>query len=119
MKKILCAGILVLLFFGATSVHAMSALKQKQQLFDAVMVGDIETVKVLIDAGALLNVKDGVGNTPLMYAAMYGYTGIVEVLIENGADINYRARNGYTALMWAEEMQNYPIADILRGVETE
>lgn len=45
-------------------------------------------VKLLIDAGAKVNVADNSGNTALMEAAVGGHAEIVKMLIDAGADVN-------------------------------
>jgi ankyrin repeat protein len=62
----------------------------------------IEIVKILIDAGAKLDLLSG-GYTSLMGACLRGQTKVVKYLINKGADINLQNKNGETALMIASE----------------
>ena len=45
-----------------------------------------EIAQILIDAGADMNRRNGVGQTALMMAALVGKTAIIDLLLENGAD---------------------------------
>ena len=62
-----------------------------------------ECVKVLIDAGAVVNAKNKDGNTILMEAVKDGYMDRVTELIKNGENVNAKNKNGVTALMWAAD----------------
>ena len=57
----------------------------KTALTEAVLDGGTETVKVLIAAGADVNVELEDGETALMIAAVAGDTKIVEILRQAGA----------------------------------
>lgn len=67
----------------------------------AVIKGDLETVKRLIDLGEDVNQKS-VGMTPAMFAARYNKVDVLEILIDNGADLNLKSNQGYTAKRYAE-----------------
>ena len=49
---------------------------------------DNATIRLLLEKGANVNVKDPAGVTPLMNAAMNGNVKIAEMLIARGADVN-------------------------------
>jgi len=51
-------------------------------------------VKLLIDKGADVNVKNVGDRTPLMWAAMHGHTEVVRLLIDNGADVDAKCSYG-------------------------
>jgi len=86
-------------YLGLTPLHAAAAL------------GREEIVKILVDAGASLNLKaPGDDNlTPLDYAFERENTGIARLLIKNGADISpgvsvkISDEQGMTPLHWAIE----------------
>jgi hypothetical protein len=65
--------------------------------------GDAESARLLLDAGADPNVRDGpLGRTPLHWAAQAGAAEVLRVLLDRGADPNVRETlNGMTALMEA------------------
>ena len=59
-------------------------------LLEAIILGDggpryIEVVRLLVEAGADVNLADGNGVTPLAHARQRGYEQIVEILLEAGA----------------------------------
>ena len=68
----------------------------------AIVKGEFETVKKLVDMGADVNEKSN-GLTPLMYAAKFNRVDILKFLIDKGADLKARnSKNGFTALRYAE-----------------
>lgn len=64
---------------------------------------DVETAKVLIKAGADVNIKDDMKNNPFLYAGAEGYIDILKLTIEAGADPAITNRYGGTALIPASE----------------
>ena len=72
-------------------------------LMMASMIGNAETVSLLIEKGAEV---DRDGWSPLHYAASNGRNDIVKVLIAAGADIDARSPNGSTPLMMAARRGN-------------
>lgn len=62
-------------------------------LFRAVGHGNVETIKVLIDAGADLNAKHEFNRTPLNWAIANGNLEVVKVLMEAGAKSPYTPSN--------------------------
>ena len=54
-----------------------------------------QACKVLLDAGAPLDVKASSGGTALMFAAAAGYTDVVNLLLEKGADANASVKVQY------------------------
>jgi uncharacterized protein len=83
----------------------------------AARTGDIESLQVLLEAGADVNAIDGLQHqTALMWATAEGHEAAVDLLLKAGADPNLKARiseltkrstrtdfpsGGFTALMWA------------------
>ena len=58
-------------------------------IFDAVMGGDLNNVKKIINSEkASVMARDNSQNTPLHIAANYNYSEIAELLIKKGADVN-------------------------------
>lgn len=77
-----------LLIKKGADVNKTMALFERKPLHYAAKLGNIETVKLLIEAGADLNPKDLQQRTPLCYASESENSEIIELLIKNGADPN-------------------------------
>ncbi|RKN78415.1 ankyrin repeat domain-containing protein [Ulvibacterium marinum] len=67
----------------------------------AIMQGDIDTVKRLIELGEDVN-KKSLGMTPAIFAARYNKAEILELLIANGANLRLKSDKGYTAKKYAQ-----------------
>lgn len=67
----------------------------------AVMQGDVDTVKKLIELGEDVNQKS-LGKAPIHYAARYNKAEVLKVLIDNGADLKKRCDGGMTAIKYAK-----------------
>src|SRR5688572_30504831 len=52
--------------------------------------GNVDAVKLFLDAGMNTEVKTRDGQTPLMVAALGNQIDVVKLLLENGADVNAR-----------------------------
>lgn len=79
--------------------------------------GDIQAVKILIEAGADPNYgTDKDGHSALMWAAKNfdEQLEMAEVLLEAGAQVNIVSNYGETPLSIAEEYGNPNIAELLR-----
>lgn len=72
-----------------------------RQLLKVVNTGIVQDIIDAINKGADVNIKDSLGNTPLMTAAHHANIDAVNVLLENGADVNARNDSGISALMFA------------------
>ena len=76
-----------------------TALTQSRSLHEAVVRGDVDVARSMLDQGADIESKDpGSGASALHYAVMKGRMEIVELLLARGADVNSRTRNGTTPL---------------------
>jgi len=67
----------------------------------AIVKGDTETVKKLIELGSDINKKSN-GMTPLMFAARYNRVDIIKLLVEKGANIKTKNSKGYNAMKFAK-----------------
>ncbi|SDE05083.1 Ankyrin repeat-containing protein [Pricia antarctica] len=67
----------------------------------AIVKGDYNTVKSLVDLGEDVNQKS-LGMTPAMFAARYNKVEILELLIESGADLQIKSDNGFSVKKYAE-----------------
>ncbi|MEM3400080.1 MAG: ankyrin repeat domain-containing protein [Candidatus Micrarchaeia archaeon] len=70
----------------------------KEELFEAVIDGNVGRVVELVRKGADPNARDEYGNTVLYWAAIKGNVEIVRMLIEAGVDVNARGECERTAL---------------------
>lgn len=69
-------------------------------LLFAARVGDMESVRVLLDAGADVNETGTDGLSPLLLATLRGHTKLAIALLDKGANAKADAA-GFTALHWA------------------
>jgi quinoprotein dehydrogenase-associated probable ABC transporter substrate-binding protein len=83
------------------------------ELMNAIAAGDNERVSFLIEKGAKLNERDGIGHLPLQSAASQRMSEIVEILIKAGADVNARDSDGMTALLHAVNVNHVPSIELL------
>ena len=86
-------------------------------LHQAALVANLETVAMLIEAGADIHARDGNGETPLLRAGYYGgfrNPEIIEILVEAGADVNDRSEHGWTVLERALGSPADRVADVVR-----
>ena len=91
---------------GKGKRHALHFTAQK---------GLLVQMQALIEANfELINIHDGIGKSPLLWAASRGHHEIVYYLMTKGADINlgtrlpathanYDTRNNFTTLDWARQ----------------
>ncbi len=82
-------------------------------LMDAAAAGQLWLVRRLLESGADVNAKNGVGWTALMYAAGQGRPEIVRTLLRAGADVNAKNLEGGTALLEAARFRDTETAEIL------
>ncbi|WP_159301852.1 ankyrin repeat domain-containing protein [Maribacter litoralis] len=114
MKKVILTLVMVAFTMGSTVMASentnriasstTSELIKKADVSSfckAVIKGDVQTVKRLIDLGEDVNQKS-MGMTPAMFAARYNKVDILDVLISNGADLDMKSNQGYTAKRYAE-----------------
>ena len=68
--------------------HAENENVRLTTLSKAVLTGEVSSVKVLLDAGANINHKDGNLKFPLWHACELGYLDVALFLVQQGADIS-------------------------------
>lgn len=83
----------------------------------AVKRGDIDSIQMLIEAGANLDIPNGEGETPLMIAAQSGDIAILDLLVKAGADPNLKNNEGETILMQLFHSRgDLPNIDVLESI---
>ena len=82
---------------------------QSTPLHEAIIVGNISIVRLLLNAGAQINKQNAQGNTALHLAVQAGYrkafrsyTAIVKVLIDSGADLSLKNNENKIAADYAK-----------------
>jgi len=63
----------------------------------AALKGDDESVRILLDAGANVNIRSLNGSRPVHHAAFLGHAGILDMLAARGADLAARSDKGDSA----------------------
>ena len=86
---------LLAVYFGHPAVaEVFMRHGAKPDVFEASALGDLETVRRLVNGDqALVNAFAADGFYPLGLAAYFGHPMIVEFLLKNGADVHLAARN--------------------------
>ncbi|MGV3696114.1 ankyrin repeat domain-containing protein [Flavobacterium sp.] len=82
-------------------------------LCNAILKGDIATVKKFVEYGADINEMSN-GLTPLMFAARYNKADIVKYLLEKGADKDIKDERGNTAKKYAENSKSVEALEFLK-----
>ena len=62
------------------------------------MNGHADVANVLLTRGALVNLQDHLGRTPIHWAALGQHERMLKVLIGQGADVNAADKNDWTAV---------------------
>lgn len=108
-KTIILAGLALVAFSNvalATNISTTShptevIIYDVTPLCNAIVKGDLATVKKFIEYGSDVNESKN-GTTPLMLAARYNKVEIIKLLLENGAKLDTKDERGHTALKYAE-----------------
>jgi hypothetical protein len=80
----------------------------------AAVWGDREGVRLLIEAGALIDAPGDMSCTPLLYAVAHGHPEVARLLLEYGADPNLRGELAYSPMSLAKERGNKEMLHILK-----
>ena len=76
--------------------------------------GREDVVRILLGAGADVNIKGDDGWTALMIAVESGHKEIVEMLLDRGADVNQKNEHSTTALMIASYLRRKEVVEMLK-----
>jgi len=102
---------------GFDEIHAMLVAEMQQRfnynpgyepLWKAIVAGDVDEVKKLIDANpSLVNIGDEHGNRPIHRAILARRLPVIEMLLDAGADLNARRADMQSPLHLANEGSDY------------
>lgn len=81
---------------GGLSPDAKDKVHHDPIIMETLNAKNTETLKVMLDRGANINVTDSPGNTLLIYALDYGKHDHVLLLLDRGADPEIRSGVGWT-----------------------
>ena len=80
----------------------------------AVIVGNLESVEVLIESAARIDAQAAEGHTPLHFAVLYDHPSIVEALLQDlYIDPNIKDNDQWTALAHAVELDKTQLVELL------
>jgi len=88
-------------------------LNSHPALILAAMEGHTDIVRLLLNAGADVNIQDRYDNTALIKASENGHTDIVKLLLKADAKINTEDYKGCTALIFAAENGRTDVVQLL------
>ena len=113
------ADIVAVLLAAGADVNPGSPLhgSMGSPLHGAAFAEDVESVRMLLDAGADIHARDWRDKTPLLAAADHGGfrdPEVLEVLVEAGADVNDRDDVGRSVLEHALASPADRVADVVR-----
>jgi ankyrin repeat protein len=89
------------LLSSGNNVNEVEEAGQRTGLHTAAINGNIQIVAILIKAGARVDARDTLGNTPLIYAADHDHLEVAKLFLDVGAQIDAENKNGMTPLMVA------------------
>jgi len=72
--------------------------------------GDVEMARILVNAGADVNIAAGDGKTALALAIFNGNYEVASLLVDNKADVNKADAQRFTPLFWAVDRRNMETA---------
>lgn len=97
--RLVLTGMIFIILFQllVTNSFALDPIADRN-LLQAVSRGDSRLMREALTQGAYLDVRDRLGNTPLIIASDNGYMEIVRYLLNRGASVNSLNNYGYSAL---------------------
>ncbi|KAL4879895.1 hypothetical protein BJY04DRAFT_219700 [Aspergillus karnatakaensis] len=99
---------LILPLSDKISIDAVNGYSRRPLLY-AVMMGHLDTVRVLLDMNVTVNAGDKNGSTALHFAAWKGHLKIVKLLVKKGADIRCRDYGYGTPVTWTIDGGSLPM----------
>jgi uncharacterized protein len=89
------------LISSGNNVNQTEEDSQRTGLHAVAINGNLQIAAILIKAGARIDVRDNLGNTPLIYAADHDHLEMAKLLMDVGAQVDAENKNGMTPLMIA------------------
>lgn len=96
----------------AVNPNAVANQWGENALMHAVLRGNVEMTRLLLEAGAYPDMKAR-GFTPLGMASLLGHTQVVRLLLKAGADIDKKSDDGNTPITAATIMNRLPVVEAL------
>ncbi len=93
------------------SVDSLS--KADAKLIECAWHDSVDDIKEALEAGANIEVVDGKGMSPLVWASLRGNLQSVSLLLERGANVNSQNRSGWTPLIQASAHGHLAIVKVL------
>lgn len=120
-KTIIILGVALVAFTNLAGASTVSTFAKSEiaivegnsPLCNAILKGDIATIKKMIEYGADVNEMSN-GLTPLMFAARYNKIEILKFLVEKGADKQIKDERGNTAIKYAENSKSVEAIEFLK-----
>ena len=72
---------------GGGLANSLDPASGRSPLHAAAINGSLRAANMLLEAGALVHVRDGLGHTALYYAARQGHEDMVDLLVKTGANL--------------------------------
>jgi len=93
------ADIALLLITVGADIDGEIIQERRAPIHNAAQQNQVDKLQLLLDQGIYPDVRDEVGNTPLIYAATGGSTNTAKLLLQKGANVNAANNEGKTPLL--------------------
>ena len=113
VKRLIARGDVNLEYEGCVSFPDEKPVEGATALWTASTSGFLEIVRLLLDAGALINHSTSSKSSPLRGACFDGHIGVVRCLLERGADVDLANKKNETPLATACSRGHLEVTDVL------
>jgi hypothetical protein len=90
-----------------------TTLKKWTALHQCVRLSNTKMMKILLNRGANVEIKDADGEAPVFVASSSGDLELVRLLLQAGANPNVKAKDGWSALMMASRDGHHQVVKYL------